>query len=120
VKKISETLIEGKTFLNQPAYKVYFPFFQLQRNFMKNIFKFLMRQLVALIFLSISAFNFVSAQTTKESSPQIRQKTFEQVWQTVNDKYFDANFGGVDWKAVHERYAPRFACRTRRATRSGD
>ncbi len=66
-----------------------------------------MRQLVALIFLSISAFNFVSAQTTKENSPQIRQKTFEKVWQTVNDKYFDANFGGVDWKAVHERYAPQ-------------
>jgi hypothetical protein len=60
---------------------------------MKNIFKPLMRRLVAVIFLSISAFSFVSAQTTKENSPQLRQKTFEKVWQTVNDKYFDAKFG---------------------------
>lgn len=52
----------------------------------------------------LSAFNFVFAQT--ESTPQIRQKTFEKVWKTVNEKYFDPNFGGVDWKVVHERYAP--------------
>jgi C-terminal processing protease CtpA/Prc len=98
-----------QTFLNQLAYKVYFPHFRLKRNFMKNIFKPLIQRLGAVIFLSISAFNFVAAQTTKESSPQIRQKTFEKVWQTVNEKYFDANFGGVDWRQVHERYAPQAA-----------
>lgn len=68
-----------------------------------------MRRLVAVIFLSISAFSSVSAQTTKGSNPQLRQKTFEKVWQTVNDKYFDAKFGGVDWRQVHERYAPQAA-----------
>lgn len=53
--------------------------------------------------------NFAPAQTIKESSPQVRQKTFEKIWETVNEKYFDANFGGIDWKAAHDRYAPQVA-----------
>jgi carboxyl-terminal processing protease len=36
-------------------------------------------------------------------------ETFQRVWQTVNDKFYDPNFNGVDWKAVRERYAPRVA-----------
>jgi carboxyl-terminal processing protease len=31
---------------------------------------------------------------------------FETVWQTVNDKYFDPTFGGLDWRAIGERYRP--------------
>ncbi len=61
---------------------------------------------VAVVFLL--AFNSISAQT-ENSSPEIRRKTFEKVWKTVDEKYFDPNFGGVDWKAVHERYAPQVA-----------
>lgn len=37
----------------------------------------------------------------------IRLETFELVWKTVNDTYWDTSFGGVDWRAVHERYLPR-------------
>ncbi len=55
----------------------------------------------------LSATNFAFAQT--ESTPQIRLKTFDKVWKTVNEKFFDPNFGGVDWQAVHERYAPLVA-----------
>jgi carboxyl-terminal processing protease len=36
-----------------------------------------------------------------------RQQTFEQVWNTVNEKHFDPTFGGVDWKAVRAKYEPR-------------
>ena len=61
------------------------------------------RFFVAAIFLS--AFNIVFAQI--ESTPQIRRKTFEKVWRTVNDKFFDANFNGVDWRKMRERYKPR-------------
>jgi carboxyl-terminal processing protease len=39
--------------------------------------------------------------------PEIRKKTFAEVWQTVNDAYFDPTFGGVDWAAVRETYRPR-------------
>ena len=34
-------------------------------------------------------------------------QSFETVWQTINDKYFDPNFGGLDWSEVHDRYQPQ-------------
>lgn len=34
---------------------------------------------------------------------------FEVVWQTVNDKYFDPTFGGLDWHTARERYRPLIA-----------
>lgn len=34
----------------------------------------------------------------------LRAATFEEVWRTVNDSYYDPTFGGVDWGAVGERY----------------
>lgn len=36
-------------------------------------------------------------------------QVFETVWGTVNDKYFDPTFGGLDWKEVHDRYEPQIA-----------
>ena len=33
--------------------------------------------------------------------------SFETVWQTVNQVHYDPTFGGVDWKAAHERYKPQ-------------
>lgn len=64
--------------------------------------------LVAFFYLSLIS-NSAFAQQTAESTLKIRQKTFEAVWRTVNEKYFDANFGGVDWKKVHDDYAPLIA-----------
>ena len=71
---------------------------------------------ISLIFTIVTAVfsfsltaNFILAQTKAESSPQIRQKTFEQVWKTVNEKYFDPTFNGVNWRAARERYAPQIA-----------
>jgi len=37
------------------------------------------------------------------------QQSFETVWQTVNEKHYDPTFGGIDWKAVHDRYEPKIA-----------
>jgi carboxyl-terminal processing protease len=42
----------------------------------------------------------------RESTPQIRQQTFEHVWKTVDKKFFDPKFGGLNWNEVRERYAP--------------
>jgi len=36
-------------------------------------------------------------------------ENFEIVWQTVNDTYFDPNFGGLDWDEAHDRYRPLIA-----------
>lgn len=65
--------------------------------------------LIALSLLCTIGLNFILAQTNSQLSPQIKQKTFEKVWQTVNDKYFDATFGGVDWRAIGERYRRQIA-----------
>lgn len=48
------------------------------------------------------------AATTAPQAPQaLRQKTFEIVWRTVNEKHYDPNHNGVDWAKIHEQYAPR-------------
>ena len=36
----------------------------------------------------------------------LRLETFEVVWNKVNDTYWDRTFGGVNWKAVHDKYLP--------------
>ena len=34
----------------------------------------------------------------------LRYHTFDAVWTTVNETYFDPTFGGVDWDGVREKY----------------
>lgn len=48
-------------------------------------------------------------QPAAQSDAQKRQESFELVWKTVNESFYDPTFGGVDWKKVHERYAPLVA-----------
>jgi len=48
-----------------------------------------------------------SAQSTADDLAAIRQKTFERVWTTVNDKHYDPSFGGVDWKRMKDIYGPK-------------
>jgi carboxyl-terminal processing protease len=36
-------------------------------------------------------------------------KIFETVWNTVDQTYFDPDFGGLDWDAVHDDYEPLIA-----------
>ena len=41
-----------------------------------------------------------------QSSAKVREQTFQKVWEVVRDKFFDPDFNGVDWNAMHARYAP--------------
>jgi carboxyl-terminal processing protease len=38
-----------------------------------------------------------------------REETFEIVWKTIRDQFYDPTFGGIDWDKVRARYAPRVA-----------
>ena len=38
-----------------------------------------------------------------------RLAIFEKVWKTVNEKYYDPNFNGVNWNKIREIYRPRIA-----------
>jgi carboxyl-terminal processing protease len=41
-----------------------------------------------------------------EQSLQDRRDSLERIWKAVEENYYDPDFNGVDWKAVHERYRP--------------
>lgn len=45
-------------------------------------------------------------------SARERVEVFEEVWKTIDEKYYDPSFNGVDWKAVRERYRPRLDAAT--------
>ena len=79
----------------------------------------LFRLLTVVIFLALSAFSALAQQTTPGkpksenesvvSDAEKRRASFEMVWQTVDKNFYDPKFNGVDWKAVHDRYAPLVA-----------
>ena len=41
------------------------------------------------------------------SDSKLLHKTFEAVWNAINNKYYDSTFGGVDWVAVRKKYEPQ-------------
>jgi carboxyl-terminal processing protease len=46
------------------------------------------------------------ARVKEPLSSKDRREVFEEVWETVNEKYHDPAFNGVNWRAVRERYRP--------------
>ena len=63
------------------------------------------RQIIPVWLLLVFAASISTpAQARIENTSQIRQKTFEKVWQIVNDNFWDPTFGGVDWKAIRAKY----------------
>ncbi|RMG54472.1 MAG: PDZ domain-containing protein [Acidobacteria bacterium] len=63
-----------------------------------------------LLALACTAVGFVQRTTS-----DLRQQTFELVWRRVKEKHYDPQLNGVDWDAIHEKYAPLVA-----AARSDD
>ena len=67
---------------------------------------------LSVIFLSILC-SYAQPATVASLHPvtaetrEIRQKAFDKVWATVNEKHFDPTFGGVDWQRVRGIYEPR-------------
>ena len=51
---------------------------------------------------------FLILVTTVTCTAKYRNlQSFETVWRTVNEKHYDSDFGGVNWKALHNRYKPK-------------
>ena len=40
---------------------------------------------------------------------QEKEEVFQQAWTYLNDNFFDSEFNGVNWKAMHDRFAPHIA-----------
>jgi len=47
-----------------------------------------------------------AALVSNALSAKDRINAFEDIWETINEKYYDPTFNGVDWRAVRERYRP--------------
>ncbi len=70
---------------------------------MKIKFLNVQNRIVWIFALLIFCANSYSAQTNIKERAEI----FEQVWTTINEKYYDASFNGVDWAAVKKKYSAR-------------
>jgi carboxyl-terminal processing protease len=53
--------------------------------------------------------NGTSDHVAAQSSEAAQLKVFDEVWQTVRDRFYDRALHGVDWEQVRERYRPRVA-----------
>lgn len=47
-----------------------------------------------------------AADSATSQAVPARIATFEEVWRTVRDRFYDPNLHGLDWSAVRERYMP--------------
>lgn len=74
---------------------------------MKTFKSSLTRSLTLMSLLLLLVWANVGAQERTFLSLKDRAEVLEQVWKTVNEKYYDPDFNGTDWKAVRERYSAR-------------
>lgn len=59
------------------------------------------------VFVSLAA-----GQSLPPAERQLNIESFETVWKTVLDNYWDPKMGGLDWKAVHDELRPRIEAAT--------
>lgn len=70
-----------------------------------------MRRLVsvALIVHLVFAFSVVPAQPRNELSPERNLAVFDEVWETVQERYYDAKLRGIDWETKREYFREKSA-----------
>lgn len=49
----------------------------------------------------------VKAAKTDAATTELRRRSFEKVWNTINEKHYDPTFGGVDWGKMRVIYEPQ-------------
>ncbi len=47
-----------------------------------------------------------AVQAEDKAQNELSLVTFEEVWSTIHTSYYDADFGGLDWEAIGEKYRP--------------
>ena len=72
-------------------------------NFMLRIRKIFTIKFFVLLILLFSNQLYSSSQGALLT---VRVEIFEEVWSIIDEKYYDANFNGVDWKEVKKHYRP--------------
>ena len=62
-----------------------------------------------LILLAPALFCLIQSAPAQQTKTASYAEVFESVWRTVNDNFYDPAFGGVDWKAVRQKYSSEVA-----------
>ena len=84
--------------------------FALKLRFSKALLALLLAALASQAFSQQPPVSGASTATPAVLSDLARrQEAFQIVWQTVNDLFYDAQFGGVNWANVREHYEPLVA-----------
>jgi carboxyl-terminal processing protease len=55
---------------------------------------------------ALEAFRRGLPDTPDRRWASLRYATFNEIWRTVNESYFDPTFGGVSWIGMREKYRP--------------
>jgi carboxyl-terminal processing protease len=66
----------------------------------------IVRRVTLIIVLGVALIGFGFPKEA-DLTAKDRVRIFEQVWKLVNENYYSANFNGVDWNRVRERYRPQ-------------
>ena len=51
---------------------------------------------------------------SEASSLEANQAAFDEVWETVRDRFYDFRLHGLDWAAIRRRYEPQAAAASSR------
>jgi carboxyl-terminal processing protease len=65
-----------------------------------------MRKLLLIFFCAAVCLQAASALLSA-GDRKLEIDSFEQVWRTINDSFWDPSFGGLNWRAVHDELLPK-------------
>ena len=75
---------------------------------MKNpkAFRFLAGLVLIFVLAGPAAGQAVPLDAAQGAAATRSTPLFDEVWQTIADKFYDRTFRGVDWPAMREKYRP--------------
>src|SRR5580704_17104060 len=73
---------------------------------MKYVSCNLARRSILAVLVFCLVLSVVAVSLKKKLSPKEREQVFETVWKDVDERYYDPEFGGVNWQDIHQRYLP--------------
>ena len=56
-----------------------------------------------------AAFAAPAAASSSDGASALQMESFEKAWSLIDQRYWDPDFGGLDWQAVREELRPRAA-----------
>jgi carboxyl-terminal processing protease len=73
--------------------------------FLKRLNRSALRKWLVMALVSfLAGFLYCAVQPILPTAASPQTKVFEQVWQTVNQNFYDPKFNGVNWQAMRQKY----------------